>query len=154
MQLSKTHGINTTIEDNATLSQAAETLHVKAALLSSQYIVEKIERFARDTHKKVLYVLSFPGASIAQYLEEGQRWDQPFVDFIKSKGLPFIDLMDCHIQEYAQFKGPLKEYLKKYFVGHYNPLGNHFCAFALKNKLIDMLNPKSLPYRADAAVMG
>ena len=36
---------------------------------------------------------------------------------------------------------------KRYFIGHYNPLGNHMCAFAIKDKLVEMLEPKPIPYR-------
>jgi hypothetical protein len=32
-------------------------------------------------------------------------------------------------------------------IGHYNPSGNHFFAFALKNSLIEWLDPKPLTYR-------
>jgi hypothetical protein len=31
--------------------------------------------------------------------------------------------------------------------GHYNPLGNHFFAYALKDRLLELLDPKPLPYQ-------
>ena len=38
------------------------------------------------------------------------------------------------------------EYLKRYYVGHYSPFGNMFCAFAIKDKLVEMLEPKPRAY--------
>jgi hypothetical protein len=31
--------------------------------------------------------------------------------------------------------------------GHYNPRGNHFFAYTLKDKLLELLDPKPLPYQ-------
>ncbi len=145
--LATTHGINTSIEDNGTLATVAEELHQKAALTASMRIVEKAEAFARQNNKKILWVLSFPPGSVAKYLTEGKRWDQPFVDYMKSKNLPMIDLMDAHEQDYKQFNISVKDYLARYYIGHYNPTGNMFCAFSLKDKLVNMLEPKPLPYK-------
>ena len=36
--------------------------------------------------------------------------------------------------------------LSRYFISHYNPLGDHFCAFAMKDAVVRMLDPKSLAY--------
>ena len=37
--------------------------------------------------------------------------------------------------------------------GHYNPLGNYFCAHAILKSLVNMLNPKPLSYGTGAAIM-
>ena len=31
--------------------------------------------------------------------------------------------------------------------GHYNPSGNHFFAYAFKDTLLELLDPKPLPYQ-------
>jgi hypothetical protein len=41
----------------------------------------------------------------------------------------------------------LKAYLNQYFIGHYNPMGNFFCAYAIKDRLVDMLQPKPVAYK-------
>ena len=46
----------------------------------------------------------------------------------------------------SQFKIDAKSYLERYYIGHYNPLGNQFTAFAIKNKLVEMLDPKPTAY--------
>ncbi|MBD3374748.1 twin-arginine translocation signal domain-containing protein [candidate division KSB1 bacterium] len=146
-ELATTHGIDTAIENNATLARVADELHRKAALTASMRIVEKIEQFGRENNKKILFVLSFPAGSVAKTIEEGERWDQPFVDFMKSKNLPMVDLMEAHVREFNRYRLSPKEYLAKYYIGHYNPMGNLFCAFALKDQLTEMLQPKPVPYR-------
>ncbi len=117
------------------------------------FIVEKIEAYARENGKKVLYVLSFPPTSVARRIKEGKRWDQPFVDFLKHKSLPFVDMMEVHLEDFEQYKINVKDYLAQYYIGHYNPIGSHFCAFAIKDPLVQMLDPKPVPYREDPAVL-
>lgn len=149
MALTKTHGIETRIEDNATLAQAAEDIHNKASLFATEWVVEQIEKYAASNNKKVLFILSYPAASIAEYIEEGKRWDQPFVDYLKNKKLPYVDLAEEHKQDFEKYKIGIKEYLSQYFVGHYNPRGNFFCAFAIKDAVVNMLDPKPLPYESE-----
>ena len=147
MSLATTHGIVTEVDNIDTLVQTAEELHNRSALFSTRKIIEKIEGYAMTNNKKVLYVLSHPASTIARYAEEGKRWDQPFVDYMRMHNLPFVDLMDSHMQEHSSFKGEIREYLQKFYIGHYNPRGNLFCAFAIKDKLLELLDPKPFPYR-------
>jgi hypothetical protein len=147
MDLIKTHGITTKIDDGDTLAKEADEIHTKTALFSTMRIIEKIEKFAKDENKKILFVLSFPGKTIAKYINEGIRSDSELVEFIKAKNLPCIDLMETHAKDFLHYNLDMKDYIDKYFIGHYNPLGNFFCAFALKDKLVEMLDPKPFPYR-------
>jgi hypothetical protein len=122
-------------------------LYDKAAIFASMCIVEKVEEFAAENGKKVLYVLSFRSGSIAKRVNEGYRFDQDFVDFLKNRGLPYIDLMDSHLGEFAKFNTSIEDYLQRYYIGHYNPLGNFFQAFAIKDRLVEMLEPKPVSYQ-------
>lgn len=153
MALASTHGIETSIETNEHLSDAANAIHRHAALFSTQKIVEKIETYARENDKKVLYVLSFPATTIARRINEGTRWDQSFLDFLKGRNLPFVDLMDAHLSDFEKYKIDAKTYFAQYFIGHYNPRGNHFCAFALKDRLVQLLDPKPISYRETANIL-
>ena len=153
LKLATTHGIVTRIDTAEGLSKTADQLHHQSAYFASQRIVEKIEAFAKAQNKKVLFVLSYPPKSVTRFVTEGVRADQPFVDFLKLRGSPVVDLMQAHMDDLALFKGDLKAYLAKYWVGHYNPRGNYFCAYALMRKLVEMLNPKPLAYRPDPAIM-
>jgi len=147
MDLIKTHGIKTKIDDRDTLAKEAEEIHTKTALFSTMKIIEKIEKFAKEENKKILYVLSFPGKTIAKYLNERIRFDKGLIGFMKDKNLPYIDLMEAHAIDFSQYKLVMKDYINKYFIGHYNPRGNFFCAYAINEKLIEMLDPKPFPYK-------
>ena len=39
--------------------------------------------------------------------------------------------------------------MKRYFIGHYTPSGNHFFAYAIKDKIVDWLDPKPITYQQD-----
>ena len=147
--LTQTHGIETSLDSNATMSRVVSAYHRECALFSTERIIEKIEQFAAENNKKVLYVLSYPAGYIAQAHTEKQRWDQRIIDFINAKNLPLVDLGQAHFDEFSQFSIGLKDYLDKYFIGHYNPLGNLFCAHSIVEKLVEMMDPRPVPYNAD-----
>jgi len=145
--LAKMHGIKVEISDADTLLKTLGNLYTQAALFASMRIVEKVEKFADANGKKVLYVLSYSRGSIAKRVKEGHRFDQRFIDFLEEKELPYVDLMKAHLSDFAEFKIDINKYLKRFYVGiHYNPLGNFFQAFAIKDKLVEILNPKPASY--------
>jgi len=84
-------------------------------------------------------------------LVEGKpRYDQPNVDFLLEQRFRFFDMNVVHVQDFQNFRVPFDKYLKRYFIGHYNPAGNHFFAYAIKDTLIDWLDPKPLTYQNQA----
>lgn len=42
---------------------------------------------------------------------------------------------------------PSEDYRKLYFIGHYNPRGNHFFAYSIRDKIVCWLDPKPITYR-------
>ncbi len=147
MELIKTHGIITNIDNSETISEKTESFHTKAAIFSTKKIIEKIEEYAKQHNKKVLYVLSFSGKSIAKYINEKTRFDNEIIDFMRRINLFYVDLMEEHTKDFLQYRLDIKDYINKYFIGHYNPRGNFFCAYAIKDKMIEILDPKPFPYR-------
>ena len=147
--ITQTHGIETSLDSNPTMSNVVSTYHRECALFSTEKIIGKIEHFAAENNKKILYVLSYPAGYLAEAHEEKHRWDQNIIDYINSKKLPLVDLGQAHFNEFNQFSINLKDYLEKYFIGHYNPLGNMFCAQAIQGKLVEMMDIKPVPYNAD-----
>lgn len=152
--LAAEHGMKVTIEDPGTLLEVANDLYFKAAMLASRKVVEKVEDYARDNGKKVLFVLSYGsgssgigGGGMAGYLSRGYRFDEEFVEWLKDRNAPVVDLMEAHRADYANYKTGVDDYLKRFYVGHYGPLGNFFCTFAIKDELVNLLEPKPLPYK-------
>lgn len=152
LNLATTHGIVTKVQTAEHLSAAAEELHRRSAFFATEKIIDKIEAFARARGKRVLYVVSYSPGFIARSIIEGWRLDQSFIDFLLKRKLPFVDLLSAHASEFAHYRGEIKDYLQQYFVGHYNPRGNFFTAFAIKDALGAMLNPLSAAYREDPTV--
>jgi hypothetical protein len=123
---------------------------LQPGMVASMRILDRLNEFARKNDKVVLYVLSYSARSIAQAIKTEARRDQAFVDYLKAEKLPYVDLLQAHAADAAQFKGTPEEALVRYFVGrsgHYNPLGNHFCAFAMKDALVRLLDPKPPAYK-------
>ena len=103
LKLATAHGIETRIDTGAALSAAADALHTSAALYSSRRIVELIEAFAHRTNKRVLYVLTGPAQTVARRVEEGVRRIQPLVDFMRQRRLPFVDMVEAHVGDFARY---------------------------------------------------
>jgi len=144
--LAEEQGMPAQIDSAESLMATTEKIHMRAAIYSTMRIVEKVEEFATAHQKKVLYVLSYTVAHAAAALKSGRRLDQDLVDFLDRKGLPYVDDLKAHQADWANFKFGVDDYLKRYYIGHYNPLGNFFQAFAIKDKLAEMLEPKPLAY--------
>jgi hypothetical protein len=78
------------------------------------------------------------------------RRDQEIFDHLSAGSVPLFDMNAVHQREYERGGGSYNDYLSRYMVGgdgHYNPRGNHFFAYALKDRLLELLDPKTLPYR-------
>jgi len=146
--LATTHGINTRMDESPPASAMAGALFTRAALFSSMRVVEWIEAYAKAHGKTVLYVLSYPAHVVAPWLEHHTRADESFVTFLDEKKLPYVDLMRAHEADFAHYKGSARDYLAQFFIGHYNPRGNFFTAFAIKDKVVEMLRPKPPAYRS------
>jgi hypothetical protein len=54
---------------------------------------------------------------------------------------------EVHVEDYKKFNLSLEGYMNRYFIGHYNPSGNHFFAYALKDHVVDWLDPKPITYQ-------
>jgi len=120
---------------------------IAAALLASRRIVEWCEKETARRRQKFMLVLSHGMEIIRSELRGEPRWDSAFVDAVKGKPYPVIDLRDAHREEFAGMKIGVDEYLNRYYNGHYAPAGNYFQAMAIRKKLVGWLDPRPEPYR-------
>ena len=86
---------------------------------------------------------------IREYFKNLLYTKQDFVDWLKARGKPVVDLMEAHEADFADYRVSVDEYLKTFYVGHYGPPGNFFTASAIKDPLVEMLDPKPIPYQND-----
>jgi hypothetical protein len=73
------------------------------------------------------------------------------VDYLAAEGYNVFDMNEVHLRDFRRSQMPYGDYLKQFFIGHYNPRGNHFFAYSIKGKVVEWLDPKPITYRrADA----
>ncbi len=81
-----------------------------------------------------------------QLLEGKPRYDQEIVDYLDSLKLRYFDANLAHYRDFTDFSLSINDYMNRYYIGHYSPAGNHFFAYALKDMLIEWLEPKPISY--------
>lgn len=129
---------------------AAETIHTEYALRASMYVIDQASAYAAQQGKGLMVLTSYSAGNVIGQLTEGKRFDSAFIDFLQKRGLPVIDTLTLHQQDYEQFRLAPEQYCQRNYVhgtGHYNPIGNHFFAFAILPALVKWLDPKPPAYR-------
>jgi hypothetical protein len=138
---------------------AMTRMHAQAAALLNRYsqranifILAKVRAFANE-HRKKLLVAIFDPYFVMQQMHNGvARSDQETVDYLVKEKFDYFDMNEVHIQDFKKYNISWDDYQKQYFIGHYNPRGNHFFAYAIKDKVVELLNPKPITYsNPDAA---
>lgn len=131
-------------------SEAARKIalqHTAEALFATQNVLTWIEQHIQRTGQKFLLILSFSKRAVIERLEGKPRFDQTFIDWLKDKPYPVIDMREKFQAEFKQMKVEPKTYLDRYYIGHLTPAGNFFSAWAIMKELVAWLDPKPLPYR-------
>lgn len=116
------------------------------ALTATRHVVEKFEKFTSDNGIKLMVMLSFGKARVLEALTGQPLFDQTFVDWLKTRDLPVVDMRDKFRQRHEQVGGDLDALLDPYWIGHHSPAGNYFTAWALMDKVVDWLDPTPAPY--------
>ena len=112
----------------------------------TKHILDQATTFCQKSDKKLLVCLLCP-TTTRQLLDNRPRYDQSIVDHLQEKRMLYFDMNVVHQRDYASFRLPIEDYLKRYFIGHYNPTGNHFFAYSIKNTIVDWLTPEPQTYR-------
>jgi hypothetical protein len=117
------------------------------AFAATKLILTKAKEFADRNGKKLLVVLFDPSRVMKPLVEGKARYDQVIVDFLREHQFRYFDMNLVHVEDYKNFSIPFDQYMKRYFIGHYSPAGNHFFAYAIKDTVIDWLDPKPISYQ-------
>jgi hypothetical protein len=139
--------------DRSTAESARRSVRValdKYGFAATKYILRKAREFTEQRGKKLLIVLLDPSRVVRAMIESGTRYDQEIVDFLTEEQFLYFDMNLVHVNDYAKFRLSLDEYMKRYFIFHYNPTGNHFFAYSIKDTIVEWLDPKPITYREDA----
>jgi hypothetical protein len=128
--------------------QDADGLRRLYGLRASMYIVDKAQAFAAAHRKRLLVLLSYDSNAVVSACRNESRFDSIFVDYLKESGMHYVDSLESHMEDYSRFSGDPEDYVNRYYIGHYNPLGNHFFAFAIKQAMVAWLDPKPPTYNS------
>lgn len=133
-------------------------LHAQYAVRVGVKIVQKLQKYLDSRRKKLFVLLSHPAGSVWHHCT-GKTKDNPgfvdwhpreFCEFLSQAGIPYVNSVDKHMVEFQQFRTDAKAYVDRYYIGHYNPRGNHFFAYAIKDELLTWLDPQPPAYRNGA----
>jgi hypothetical protein len=134
-------------EDDEAAQRTLRSLNDAYAFAATREILAKAQTFTGQHGKNLLVVLLDPYGVTRPLIQTGQRRDQAIVDFLEERQINYFDMNRVHAEDFKNFNLTADDYLKRYLIGHYNPAGNHFFAFAIKDKILDMLDPKPITYR-------
>ena len=151
-------GMKLDLRDPATRPGAATALYNEMAWLASERIVEWVRDYCKENGKELMVLLSYPGGDVANACKadaDGRQGyagchGQRFRDFLAGSGVLVVDSMSAHVEEFRTFTLSPHDYINRYYIGHYSPTGNHFFAYAVKDALVEWLDPKPITYRDDS----
>ena len=132
---------------NAASDANLYSLLTEAALLATRHAVTLTEQFVAQTNKTLMIILSFSRKSVADSLAGKPLFDLTFLDWLKDKPYPVIDLRDSFRSDFARHKPDIDTYLNPLYIGHHTPAGNFQFAWSIKERVCQWLDPSPLPYR-------
>jgi hypothetical protein len=147
-ELATTLGVRLDLSDPAAAAGTATALYDAMAFRSTTLLLADLrDRLAR-AGKHLLVLLSYPQETIAEACRTGAagRPDEAFLAALLETGIPYADIMPAHLGDFAAFRVSAADYVKRLFIGHYTPAGNHFFAFAVKDDIRDWLSPTPPSY--------
>ncbi len=137
-------------------SSSSRLLHQYATRVGIE-VLRKMKAFTDQHGKKLIVLMSYPMGSVWHGCNRTLPGDADNVDWhpqaiknaLTEMNVPWVDSLPAHIGEFETFKLSAKDYVDRYYIGHYTPRGNHFFAYAIKERLLGWLDPKPPTYRSD-----
>ena len=139
-------GMPTDFSSPEAVSRTAQGLLQTCALRSSMYVVDKAKAYAEAAGKKLMVLLTYSETDVVRACSGQSRFDQEFVDHLEENGFLVVDGLQKHVEDFESFSCSPEEYVSRYYIGHYSPQGNHFFAFAVKDPVVQWLDPKPSTY--------
>jgi hypothetical protein len=141
--------------DVASRRSSAERLSDVVARASTLHVMEKLHAFATQQGRRLMVVFSYGTRAVLRACEGAPKLaaDVALLQWLKERGIPTIDALDAHVADFAQFRIPAADYVKRLYNGHYTPAGNQFFAFAIKKTVVDWLDPKPIAYQPRGTII-
>ncbi|MGH7957483.1 MAG: hypothetical protein ACREH8_10785, partial [Opitutaceae bacterium] len=122
---------------------------------STLAVMEKLHTLMKEQNRKLLVLPSYGTRAIQRACDGGPKLadDVALLQWLKERGIPSVDIFDAHVADFAQFRIPSADYIKRLFIGHYSPAGNQFFGTAIKQTVVDWLEPKPVAYREGGSII-
>ena len=133
--------------DGDSLRPSVAKLLEKYSFEATKYILIKAKEFVRTNDRKLMVIVFDPYGVTRPLLQGQNRYDQEIVDFLNENDIDYIDMNLVHVEDFRSFGLSINDYFKRYFIGHYNPAGNHFFAYSIKDRIVGWLDPKPITYQ-------
>jgi len=154
-KLAEAFNIKVDLRNPQTRAADALKLHYAYGIKSTEYLVDKMQKWAKDNNRKLMIILSYDVPTVMEYLEEGTRFDQAFVEFLNDRKYPYIDFLPKTKVDYQNFNLNIEKYLERFYIeragaqvfGHYNPYGNFWFAHSMCEELVEWLDTKPPAYQ-------
>jgi hypothetical protein len=130
-------------------ASSASTVFQACALRSTMFAVDRARDLAERQNKKLMVLLSYSAEDIVRASKGAPRPDAALVDHLEAEGIDYVDTLERHLKDYQSFSCSPEEYADRLYIGHYNPSGNHFFAFAIKDAVMSWLDPAPPTYQTD-----
>ena len=146
------------LHDASEVRSAAQRLLHRYGVRVGIEAMRRVHQFTKERGKKLLVLLSYPVGSVWHACNRTPSFNdsdhvdwhpQEFRDALQEWGVPCVDSLPAHVAEFDTFRLSAKDYVDRYYIGHYTPRGNHFFAYAIKDALRDWLQPAPPAYRTD-----
>jgi hypothetical protein len=133
---------------------ATQLLHAYAVRVGIK-IMDRLQEFCKQNHKELMVLLSYPVGAVWHACNRSSSDDpdntdwhpQYFKNHLAERGIRMVDSLPAHVSEFDSFRLSAKEYVDRYYIGHYTPRGNHFFAYANKDAIRNWLNPPPPAYQ-------
>jgi len=139
--------------DSDSLRPSVAKLLDKYSFEATKHILVKAKEFVRTNNKKLMVIIFDPYRVTRPLMQGGKRYDQEIVDFLNVNAINYIDMNLVHVEDFRSFNLSINDYFKRYFIGHYSPVGNHFFAYSIKDRIVEWLDPKPITYEDSARRM-
>lgn len=146
-QLARWLKVDFDANDKVNLVKNVENLLDKYGYAANIYILEKVKTYAQKNNKNLMVVIFDPYKVMSALMMNQPRVDQVMVDYLQKEKINYFDMNVVHAEDFKKGNLSINDYYAKYFVGHYDPMGNMFFAFSIKNKLVNWLQPKPVTYQ-------
>ena len=147
--------IKVDLRNSATRATEAARLRQQYGFKSSEFVLDALSAWAEKYQKKLLIPLVYSEPKVIDHLKGRERIDAPFIDYLNRRKFTWFDTLQAHREDFADFRITPEQYIERLYIkpaaaavfGHYNPLGNAFFAFALREALLGWLHPKPPAYQ-------